>query len=192
MASEMPEQNLMSRIAARDEDALAELYDDLAPRLLGLIRRILGSREEAEEVLQGVFLRVWNEESRQLPTPARTPCYLVQLARDMALQRLKPSIPGRGPAPDKNRGLPQVRWQPPPEIIPIVEERRAFLSKIFFQLPALQRDGIERVVFEGLSEKEVAVFHAEPLGRAQDELRAGLAFLRQRLLTLVGTWTAGI
>ena len=53
------DRSVMARIEARDADALAELYDRHAGRLLGLARRILGDGGEAEEVLQEIFLFAW-------------------------------------------------------------------------------------------------------------------------------------
>ena len=51
--------SLLQRIAARDTDALAELYDRHSRLLFGLILRIIRDRGEAEEILQEVFVRVW-------------------------------------------------------------------------------------------------------------------------------------
>ena len=60
-------EDLLARVRARDADALGELYDGLAPGLLGMLLRILGDRGAAEEILDEVFLSLWNEA----PEPAR-------------------------------------------------------------------------------------------------------------------------
>ncbi|HEU4479593.1 MAG TPA: sigma factor, partial [Pyrinomonadaceae bacterium] len=52
---------LLSAIAARDEVALAQLYDRYRAILFGLLMRILNNREEAEDVLQEVFMQVWRK-----------------------------------------------------------------------------------------------------------------------------------
>ena len=52
---------LLKAIAARDEAALAQLYDRYRVILFGLLMRILNNREEAEDVLQEVFLQVWRK-----------------------------------------------------------------------------------------------------------------------------------
>ena len=53
--------NLLRRIAERDEGALGELYDRYANLLLALSRRIVLDSSDAEEILQEVFLQVWNQ-----------------------------------------------------------------------------------------------------------------------------------
>ena len=70
---EDPDRALIARIEARDADALAELYDRHAARLLGLARRILGDGGEAEEVLQEVFLYVWRSAAAFDPAPRPGP-----------------------------------------------------------------------------------------------------------------------
>ena len=176
-------------MGALDETALAELYDDLAPPLLGLILRILSSHDQAEEVLQSVFLRLWREARAGLLPATSALAYMAQMARDAALRRLRASAQGQTSS-TANRSRLDLHWLPSAAQATLMENRKELLSKLLRQLPAPQREVIDRVVFEGLTEQEIAAFRAEPLGRAQDELRAGLVFLRQRLLTLVGTWTA--
>jgi RNA polymerase sigma-70 factor, ECF subfamily len=183
---------LFERIAARDETALAQLYDAFAPRLLGFLHRALESREEAEETLQTVFLRVWREARSRLPEQASVSAYLTQLAREAAVSHGRAAEERRTARAKRGRMRLEASWLPTAAQVALTDQRWELLSKVLRQLPAPQREVIERVVFNGSNEEEVAAFRAEPLGRAQDELRAGLAFLRQRLLTLVGTWTAGI
>ncbi|MGH9453674.1 MAG: RNA polymerase sigma factor [Terriglobia bacterium] len=191
MATETSAEQLYERIAAHDEAALAELYNSFAPHLLGLILRTFDSRDEAEEVLQSVFLKVWREARAGFPPYASVAAHLTQMTREAAVSHHRASA-GRQ---ESSRALDhlrfETRWLPSAAQVLLAENRRELLSKILRQLPAPQREVIERVVFEGLTEEEIATFRAAPLGRAQDELRAGLAFFRQRLLTLVGTWTAG-
>ena len=52
---------LLDRVIARDPNALAELYDKHSRLLFGLILRILKSRDEAEDVLQEVFVQTWTK-----------------------------------------------------------------------------------------------------------------------------------
>ena len=60
MTSPVPtDTTLMLRVAQRDGDALAELYDRFAPRVYGLCLRIVNEPQVAEELLQEVFVRVW-------------------------------------------------------------------------------------------------------------------------------------
>src|SRR6185503_18815866 len=54
------DQNLLNRIAKRDEGALTQLYDRYGAAALATAARVLGDRSEAEDVVQEVFVRVWD------------------------------------------------------------------------------------------------------------------------------------
>ena len=58
---------LLQRVAAGEQDAFARLYDLLSPRVFGLILRVLVDRAQSEEVLQEVFLEVWQSAARFTP-----------------------------------------------------------------------------------------------------------------------------
>jgi hypothetical protein len=80
---------LLRLIALGDEQALAALYDRYRAILFGLLLRVLHNREEAEDVLQEVFMQVWQcaanfDESRSKPFTG-----LVTLARSLAIKRLR-------------------------------------------------------------------------------------------------------
>ena len=81
-------EDLLARVRARDADALGELYDGLAPGLLGMLLRILGDRGAAEEILDEVFLSLWNEA----PEPAR---HRASLTATLARCRAGTQPPGR-------------------------------------------------------------------------------------------------
>ncbi len=70
-------------------EALADLYDRHAPTLLALSRRILGTSADAEEVLQEVFLHVWNHAERYDPARSSVSTWLVLLTRSRAIDRLR-------------------------------------------------------------------------------------------------------
>ena len=80
---------LLERAAARDPQAIAELYDRHSRLLFGLILRILRNRSDAEEVLQEVFLAVWTKAesyNRSLGPPS---AWLVRIARNRSIDRLR-------------------------------------------------------------------------------------------------------
>ncbi len=58
---------LLLRIAGGDRAAFARLYDMLSPRAFGLILRVLVDRSQSEEVLQEVFLEIWQSAARFAP-----------------------------------------------------------------------------------------------------------------------------
>src|ERR1700681_3363049 len=89
MAPQLTIEGLLARISVRDKDALAEVYDRTAPRLLGMLVRILTDRSAAEEVLQQTFLRLWNEARRLGQGQVSSEAWLAVTARKLAIDRLR-------------------------------------------------------------------------------------------------------
>jgi RNA polymerase sigma factor (sigma-70 family) len=109
MNEELPAKELPARIARHDLAALSELYDRFAPRVFGLITYILASRDEAEEILQEVFLRLWRECKSLDQESSSAAAWLIVTSREAALERLRtrrrsklrPDAPLEGGAEEK-------------------------------------------------------------------------------------------
>src|SRR5215218_7757943 len=83
---------LLKAVAARDEaaeTALARLYDRYRVILFSVLVRILNNREEAEDVLQEVFLQVWRRAADFDANRGRPFTWLVTLARSRGIDRLR-------------------------------------------------------------------------------------------------------
>lgn len=206
-------EELLVRVSERDEDALGDLYDRFAPRLLGMLARILGDRTLAEEALQDVFLHLWREARALSGARGSVAAWLVVNARHLALERLRAEKPAQHRAGVDRHGkssaqqalvskshalkssLPPalpVSWIPLPEGVSRVDERLDLLHKVLDQLPKPQRTALELSVFGGYSEEEIARELEEPLGKTRTALCAAVTFLRHRRRAVVGTWAASI
>jgi RNA polymerase sigma-70 factor (ECF subfamily) len=184
---------LLVRVAERDEEALAKLYALCGPGLLGMALRILPNRRAAEEVVEDVFVRLWNEARHHARAGHSVAAWLVMATRNAAIERRRaerrlPVLPRRPSRPPQDLffRLPQ------PEEFTQLVERHDLLKKVVNQLPRPQRHALELAVFEGFTETEIAEKLGEPLGRVQAALRAGMRFLRHRLRAVTGTWAASI
>jgi len=82
-------EELLGRVAERDAEALATLFDQFAPKLLGLLIRFLPSRPEAESALQEIFLRLWKEAPSVAQTQGSVAAWLVVMARHEGFRRLR-------------------------------------------------------------------------------------------------------
>jgi RNA polymerase sigma-70 factor (ECF subfamily) len=87
---------LLGRVAERDAEALGSLYDRFAPKLMGLLVRILSSRSGAETALQEVFLRLWKEAPSLAQSKGSVAAWLVLMARNEGFQRLRAQRAGAG------------------------------------------------------------------------------------------------
>lgn len=186
-------EELLAGVAQRDEQALNELYDRFAPRLLGMLSEILPDRSVAEQVLEEVFVRLWREARRHAAMRVSLAAWLFLVARLFAVDRLRAAR--RLPAfwrdhPDLFQM--SLAWLPRPEEIAQLDTRRHLLKKIINQLPEPQRRALELAVFGGYTQAEISKELGEPLGKVKAGLRAAMRFLRHRLRAVMGTWTANI
>lgn len=172
-AAEDHDKNLMGRIAARDADALGELYDRHASRTLGVIIRVLGHRAEAEDVLQQVFWYVWEHATRydcRLASPA---VWLVVVARSRALDHLR-----------RVRRLPATPEVAAPGEMPSTSAAASegdddTTGRALAQLPPEQREVIALAFFRGLTHPQIATNLDVPLGTVKTRIRLGMSKLRQ-------------
>ena len=182
MPVQLPEERradvaLIDRIAARDQSALAELYDRHARLLFGLILRILRSRADAEEVLQEVFLLVWTRAETYNPALGPPAAWLVRIARNRAIDRLR----ANGVRTRAVESVPLPRPVESPETHAAVTEQQRTVARALESLPHEQRELIEQAYFLGLTQSELAERFRLPLGTVKTRIRTGMLALRERL-----------
>src|SRR5262249_15579351 len=79
----------VQRLQARDESALAELYDQHNALLYAVVLRILRSPTEAEDVLQEAWLQIWNRAESYDPGRGPVGAWILTIARSRALDRYR-------------------------------------------------------------------------------------------------------
>ncbi len=180
--------SLLQRIAARDTAALAELYDRHSRLLFGLIMRIVRDREEAEEILQEAFVRVWTRAETFDSRLGGPLPWMVRLARNFAIDRLRArrnraAIALAAPAADARVSgeLTAASNIQSPEMVVMDAERRQALTEALANLPAEQRQLIEAAFFEGYTHAELARRFRLPLGTVKTRIRTGMIAMRNRL-----------
>ena len=165
----------MRRLKAREEDALRELYDLLAPWVLGLAYRILQDEAEAEEVVEDVFVRVWRQVHRHDPRRGPLVPWILSIARNRALDGLRRRRRWWRKAERWERARTaegeDVTLPAPAEAAvpgwPLHREVHAALAA----LPEEQRRVVVLSYFEGLSHSEIARRLHQPLGTVKTRLR---------------------
>lgn len=83
--------DLLVRVASGDQAAFAALYDSLSSRVFGLILRVLVNRAQSEEVLQEVFLEIWQSASRFAPNKGQGRTWVMTIAHRRAVDRVRAS-----------------------------------------------------------------------------------------------------
>lgn len=178
------EQALMTRVVDRDRDAFAALFDRCGPSALGLLTKILRNREQAEDVLQDVFLHVWSEAHKYDPRRASVRGWILLLARSKALDvvRSGTSRGRREQAVHEERERSQGLAMPATGTRRLEQEERAHaVSDALSVLPDEQRHAIELAFFEGLTQSEIARRQEAPLGTVKSRVLLGMKKLRHAL-----------
>ena len=170
-------------MAGKDSQALADLYDRYAPVALALAGRILGDRSEAEDVLQVVFTRVWQEAGRYDATKGSPTSWLLSWVRNGAIDRLRRREALQRATLQSADHAPAGHHDDAHDHDHSAEERER-LAKAVASLPADQRQVIEMAYFEGLSQTRIAQRLGEPLGTVKTRVRLGMNKLRQALPVL--------
>ncbi len=175
---------LLERIVARDERAIAELYDRHSRLVFSVIRRMLRSQSDAEDVLQETFVRVWSRADTYDPSLGSPATWLTRIGRNRAVDRLRAqrvraavdgAPPDRKDAGEIRIGAAAVSDRPD------VRTESAALRGAVARLPENQRVLIEAAYFEGYTHQELAERLALPLGTVKTRIRAGLSALRTYL-----------
>jgi RNA polymerase sigma-70 factor, ECF subfamily len=170
---------LLKAIAARDEAALAQLYDRYRAILFGLLMRILNNREEAEDVLQEVFLQVWRKAADFDENRGRPFTWLVTLARSRGIDRLR-TLASRERVAEA--GAREVSEQISDAATDALKsEQRGLVSDALAKLPDEQKRPIMLAYFDGLTQSEIATRLGAPLGTVKTRMRTGMIRLRELL-----------
>lgn len=174
--------SLLAAVARGEESALGALYDRHASILLGLVLRIVRGRPEAEDVLQEVFVQIWQRAGDYDPARGRPFLWLSMLARSRALDRVR-SLGFR------DRVAADVAREPAPPASDMVAEvargeEGAIVRRLLDEIPEAQREALKLAYFEGLTQAEIAERTGKPLGTVKTHTRLGLMKLRDRLVEL--------
>jgi RNA polymerase sigma-70 factor (ECF subfamily) len=172
---------LLRRLAGRQPEALAELYDHYAPLLFALTRRILGNGQDAEEVLQEAFLQAWNQADRYDSARSSVSTWLVLIARSRALDRLR-----QRRSRERTAGAAAVEPRAADASARLdehvlIRERRQRVRAALAGLPGEQKEVLELAFFEGLSQTEIAERTATPLGTVKTRALLAMKKLRRDL-----------
>lgn len=171
---------LAERIRLGQAEALGELYDRYASTALATALRVVGSREEAEDVVHEAFVAVWRKIDRFDAERGALRAWLMTVVRNRAIDRVRARRPKMDLEDADERSLlrtgPNPTWE--------AALARASASEIqvaLASLPEEQRQAVELAYFEGYTYREVADLTGVPAGTANGRLRLALAKLREAL-----------
>jgi RNA polymerase sigma-70 factor, ECF subfamily len=170
-------ESLIAQIALSDRKAFSALYDRTAAKLLSIALRVLNDRAGAEDVLQDTFIKIWRNADRYAANGLSPMTWLITIARNTAIDRLR----SRGPA----AGLQEAAELPAPGPSPAASAIAASdARRLGACLDALAEDrgaAVRGAYLEGRSYAELAERHGVPLNTMRTWLRRSLQSLRECL-----------
>ena len=167
----------INRVAGGDHAALRLVYSETSAKLFGVCLRILADRSEAEDVVQDVYLTVWRKAASFDEAVASPITWLVAIARNRSIDRLRSSARSRAHAPI------EVAAEVPDEGLSALErleigEDQARLKDCLQELEERQSAAIRSAFLDGFTYEELAERNRVPLGTMKSWIRRGLLKLR--------------
>ena len=175
----MSDPALVISVGRFDEGALRALYERHGRVVCGLAQRLLGDAARAEEVLQDVFVRLWQRPERFDPARGELRGFLLREAHSRSVDRLRSDM-ARARREDRHEREQLARSE---EIEREVWEliRSEKVKEAVAVLSPGERDAISLAYFEGYTYREVAVMLDEPEGTIKSRIRLGLKKLADKL-----------
>jgi RNA polymerase sigma-70 factor, ECF subfamily len=171
----------VGRAAGGDQSGLAALYDESNSLVYSVALRMLGHREDAEEVTLDVYTQVWRTAANYDPSRGTVAAWLVTQARSRAIDRMR----ARGGRMEREQ--PMVKFfdlevdAPSPEQESEAGQRRRRLLAALATLAPEQREVIQLAFFSDLTHGELASQLGQPLGTVKSRIRLGMIKLREQL-----------
>ncbi len=189
MALSFPlDDELIDGLRRRDEAALAALYDRYSRPAFSLALKLLGSQEQAEDVLQEVFLKLWNRPELYTPERGRFLPWLLGVVHHRAIDvlRSQSAESRRRVGGDSQELILELtadhrHLTDPAEQVVVGLEVQA-VERALRRLPREQQEALVLSLLGGLTHTEIAERLGEPLGTVKTRLRLGLRKLRTALM----------
>lgn len=173
---------LLDRVAQRDRVAFKTLYDATSLKLFGIVLRILRRRDVAEDILQDVYIKIWDKAADYRGNRGAVITWMATIARNRALDEARRAPPVI--AADDVPGFEDIAAN---VAHPLADRERqeeyARLMRCLNQLEAEKRSMITLAYLEGLSREALAARFDKPVATVKTWLRRGLEAVKGCLQT---------
>jgi RNA polymerase sigma-70 factor (ECF subfamily) len=182
-APELTNEYLMAQIKKEDEKALEELYHRHSGMLRSVIARIMNNESDIDDLVQEVFVELWNRAESYSEEKGKALGWMITLARRRAIDKLRKRQA-------YCRAEERLRLEPTAALHQSVDEEAnageltGIFKKLFAQLPEAQRQALHLAYYCGLSQREIAARTGIPLGTVKTRLELALRKVRSAVMAL--------
>lgn len=165
---------LLQALQAHDEGAFGFLYDAYSKALYGVILQVIPEPATAEDVLQEVFVKIWQNIRAYDAQKGRLYTWMLNIARNAAIDRTRSKdFSTRA----KTAGLKESVYEEVEGSAGTVED--VGLKKVIGGLPPESRRLLELSYFQGYTQEEIARLLGIPLGTVKTRIRTTIMHLRK-------------
>ena len=185
---DLTDEQLMAMLQRRDPVALEFLYDRHSAIVKSLGMKVVHNEAEAEDLLQEIFMEIWNRAAGYDPAKGKPLGWIVTLARRRAIDRLR-KCQSHCRAEDRLRDEVEQQpgaWTTDPEEDFVMADIRENLLNLIRTLPVAQQQAIELAFYQGMSQREIAAHTGIPLGTIKTRIELGLKKLTLALKDYAG------
>jgi RNA polymerase sigma-70 factor (ECF subfamily) len=175
---------LVIAVSRYDESALAEAYRRHAGSVFGLARRLVVDATLAEEIVQEVFLRLWNQPERFDPDRGSLRSFLLAQTHGRSIDLVRSESSRRAREERDAQRTAEGGYDLELEVMDLTVAER--VKEVVADLADGEREAIELAYLGGYSYREVAEMLAQPEGTVKSRIRSGLKKMRRELVDVMG------
>lgn len=180
-AIEASQAQLLRRIAARDKEALTDLYDQTSAAIYSMAWRMLGSAHDAEEMVQETFVQIWERAGLFDPALGSALTWALGITRNRCIDWIRAHRRRARLLEDVGEETNAAAAADVDAMAGLSVEELGKVRSAVRALPADQRQAIELAFFGGLTHQEIAEQLRAPLGTVKARIRRGMLKLREAL-----------
>jgi RNA polymerase sigma factor (sigma-70 family) len=175
------EEVLLEKLKQRDQQAFQWLYDQYSAALFGVILKVVREEEQARDVLQDSFVKIWRNLDSYDPNKGRLFTWLLNVARNAAIDALRASVANNKPSTAKtiHPDTDTVHLVDRQQSTPPVNSDHIGLKEVVETLRPERKQLIDLVYFGGYTHEEAAEELGLPLGTVKTRIRSALQELKQ-------------
>jgi RNA polymerase sigma-70 factor (ECF subfamily) len=180
---DLTDEQVMQMVQSRNPESIGILHDRYSRLLKALIMKVLHNEAESDDLLQEVFLEIWDRAAGYSQEKGKALSWIVTLARRRAIDRLRKR---EAYCRMEDRLLEETKRNPQDSIDHVEEdvehaEMREHLQRVMATLPPAQRQAIEMAYYRGMSQRDIAAETGIPLGTIKTRLELGMKKLTEAL-----------